>query len=162
MKTLMNSTADGWMREAIRLARLHMLARDGGPFGAVVVRREEIIARGWNRVTSANDPTAHAEVVAIRRACRKLKTFQLRDCILVSSCEPCPMCLSAAYWARVNRVIYGATRQDAARAGFDDDVIYREISRPLSRRRLPLRQLLGAEAAGIFAEWLALAEKTPY
>ena len=109
-----------FMREAIRLSLLKMQSGQGGPFGAVVVRRGQIIARGWNRVTSANDPTAHAEVMSIRAACRKLKTFQLADCELYTSCEPCPMCLASAYWARVSRIVYANTRDEAAAIGFDD------------------------------------------
>ncbi len=109
-----------FVREAIRVARVRMLQGRGGPFGAVVARNGVIVARGWNAVTSGNDPTAHAEVVAIRRACRALGTFSLAGCVLYASCEPCPMCLAAAYWARVDRLVYAATRDDAARAGFDD------------------------------------------
>src|SRR5580692_457276 len=112
---------DELMRAAIRLSRTKMRANCGGPFGAVVVCHGEIIARGWNRVTSANDPTAHAEITAIRAACRKLKTFQLKDCELYTSCEPCPMCLAAIYWARLKRVYYANTRDDAAGIQFDDD-----------------------------------------
>ena len=143
-----------FMRAAIRLSRDKMRRGDGGPFGAVVVRDGKIIARGWNRVTSANDPTAHAEVNAIREACRKLKTFQLDDCELYASCEPCPMCLAAIYWAN--------TRRDAARIGFDDDWIYREVGRTAGRRQIPARQLLRAEALKIFAEWQAKPDKIRY
>ena len=130
------------MREAIRLSRQKMQAGAGGPFGAVVVRNNEIIARGWNRVTSANDPTAHAEVTAIRAACKKLRTFQLDDCELYTSCEPCPMCLAAIYWARFQKVFFANSRKDAAQIQFDDDLIYREVARPISRRRIPMTQLL--------------------
>lgn len=150
------------MREAIRLSRIHMQRGAGGPFGAVVVCDGKIIARGWNCVTSANDPTAHAEVMAIREACRKLQRFQLADCELYSSCEPCPMCLAAIYWARMKKVYYANARRDAAKIGFDDDLIYREISRPLSRRRLPMRQLLRGEGAAVFAEWRLKANKVTY
>jgi len=150
------------MREAIRLARLHMRAGRGGPFGAVVVRRGEIVGRGWNRVTSAQDPTAHAEVVAIRAACRRLDTFKLDDCELYTSCEPCPMCLAAIYWARLRRVFFANTRRDAARIGFDDDLLYREVARPLARRSLPMRQLLRTEALAVFAEWTAKPDKVRY
>jgi len=124
------------MREAIRLSLEKSQENCGGPFGAVVVREGEIIGRGWNQVTSKNDPTAHAEVMAIRAACKKLNTFQLDDCELYASCEPCPMCLSAIYWARIRRVFYANTRRDAARIKFDDDLIYREISRPMARRKI--------------------------
>jgi len=150
------------MRAAIRLARTKMRANCGGPFGAVVVRRGKIIARGWNCVTSANDPTAHAEVTAIRAACRKLKTFQLADCELYTSCEPCPMCLSAIYWARIRKVYYGNTRRDAARIQFDDDWIYREVGRPIARRKIAMRQLLRPEALLVFTEWEAKPDKIRY
>ena len=150
------------MREAIRLSLEKSRGNCGGPFGAVVVRQGEIIGRGWNQVTSKNDPTAHAEVVAIRAACKKLKTFQLADCELYTSCEPCPMCLSAIYWARVRRIFYANTRRDAARIRFDDDSIYREISRPMARRKIPMRQLLRAEALKAFAAWEAKTDKVLY
>src|SRR5882724_13400267 len=122
------------MREAIRLSLSKMRGGCGGPFGAVVVRKGKIVGRGWNQVTSTNDPTAHAEVSAIRDACKKLKTFQLDDCELYTSCEPCPMCLSAIYWARFKKVYYANTRKDAAKIQFDDDLIYREVARPISGR----------------------------
>jgi len=150
------------MREAIRLSRQKMQTGAGGPFGAVVVRQGKIIARGWNRVTSANDPTAHAEVTAIRAACRKLGTFQLADCELYTSCEPCPMCLAAIYWARFRRVYYANSRRDAARIKFDDDFIYREVARPVAQRKIPMTQLLRAEALKVFAEWAAKPDKIRY
>ena len=150
------------MREAIRLSLEKSRENCGGPFGAVVVREGEIIGRGWNQVTSKNDPTAHAEVVAIRAACKKLETFQLADCELYTSCEPCPMCLSAIYWARIRRVFYANTRRDAARIKFDDDLIYREISRPMARRKIPMRQLLRPEALKAFAAWEAKTDKVRY
>ena len=150
------------MREAIRISVAKMRGDHGGPFGAVVVRKGKIIGRGWNRVTSTNDPTAHAEVVAIRDACRQLKTFQLDDCELYTSCEPCPMCLSAVYWARLKRVYYGNTRKDAARIAFDDDFIYREVSLPISSRKIPMKQLLREEALAAFVEWKNKADKIPY
>jgi len=151
-----------FMRAAIRLSQAKMRAGCGGPFGAVVVHQGRIIARGWNRVTSANDPTAHAEVTAIRAACQKLKTFHLADCELYTSCEPCPMCLAAIYWARLKRVYYANTRRDAAHVQFDDDWIYREVARPLARRKIPMRQLLRAEALAVFAEWEAKPDKILY
>ena len=151
-----------FMLEAIRLARGKMRRGDGGPFGAVVVRRGKIIARGWNRVTSANDPTAHAEVTAIREACRKLKTFRLDDCALYASCEPCPMCLAAIYWARIKTVYFAATRRDASHAGFDDDWIFRELSRPASRRKISIKQLLRTEAQKVFVEWKCKPDKIYY
>ncbi len=151
-----------FMRAAIRLARAKMRANWGGPFGAVVVRDGRIIARGWNCVTTANDPTAHAEIMAIRAACQKLRTFQLADCEIYTSCEPCPMCLAAIYWARLRKVYYASTRRDAARIQFDDDWLYREMARPLSRRKIPMRQLLRAEALTVFAEWRDKSDKVRY
>jgi guanine deaminase len=151
-----------FMRAAIRLSRDKMRANCGGPFGAVVVRGGKIIARGWNRVTSANDPTAHAEVTAIRAACKKLKTFHLADCELYTSCEPCPMCLAAIYWARFRKVYFANTRRDAARVQFDDDWLYREVAQPIARRKIPMRQLLRTEALEVFAEWQAKSDKTLY
>jgi len=153
---------DKFMREAIRLSREKMQDGAGGPFGAVVVRDGKIIARGWNRVTSTNDPTAHAEVTAIRAACRKLKTFQLDDCELYTSCEPCPMCLSAIYWARFQKVYYANSRRDAARIAFDDEFLYREVARPVSKRKIPMLQLLRPEALKVFAEWQAKPDKIQY
>lgn len=151
-----------FMRAAIHLARIKMQANCGGPFGAVVVRKGKIIARGWNRVTSANDPTAHAEVTAIRAACKKLKTFRLADCELYTNCEPCPMCLAAIYWARLKKVYYANTRMDAAKIQFDDAWIYREVARPVARRKIPMRQLLRTEALTVFAEWEAKPDKVRY
>ena len=150
------------MREAIRLSVERMRAGQGGPFGAVIVRGNEVIGRGFNQVTSTNDPTAHAEVVAIREACRRLGTFRLEGCDLYTSCEPCPMCLSAIYWARIGRVFYANTRKDAADAGFDDEMIYRELSLPLAERQFQLQQCLREEALPALAEWKAKADKTPY
>jgi tRNA(Arg) A34 adenosine deaminase TadA len=151
-----------FMQEAIRLAREHMLAGEGGPFGCVVVKESKIIGRGWNKVTSAKDPTAHAEVVAIREACRTLGDFKLNGCELYTSCEPCPMCLAAIYWARLDRVLYAGTRADAADAGFDDDFLYREIPRPIEARKLPMAPLLRSEAQRVFAEWKAKPDKVAY
>jgi len=153
---------DQFMAEAIRLSRIKMRTNCGGPFGAVIVRQGKIIARGWNQVTSTNDPTAHAEVMAIRAACRKLGTFELTGCELYASCEPCPMCLAAIYWARLDKVYYGATRRDAARIDFDDALIYREIPKPPSRRLIPAQNLLRSEAVKVFAEWNRKTDKTPY
>lgn len=150
------------LREAIRLSRVRMRQGRGGPFGAVVARDGTIVARGWNAVTSSNDPTAHAEVVAIRRACRKLGTFSLAGCILYASCEPCPMCLAAAYWSRVDQLVYAATRDDAARAGFDDAFIYDEVPLMPEARSLRTDHLLRAEAVAVFEEWLAKPDRVPY
>jgi guanine deaminase len=151
-----------FMREAIRISFTKMNAAFGGPFGAVVVRNDRIVGRGWNCVTSSNDPTAHAEVVAIRDACARRKTFHLSGCDVYTSCEPCPMCLSAMYWARVERVYYANTRRDAARIGFDDAFIYREVKLPLSRRKIPMKQLLRADAIAAFEAWQAKADKIRY
>ncbi len=151
-----------FMREAIRLSIQEMRRGQGGPFGAVVVRKGRVVGRGWNQVTSANDPTAHAEVVAIREACRRLKTFQLDDCDLYTSCEPCPMCLSAIYWARFRRVFYANTRKDAARINFDDDFLYREVALPIRRRSLVMKQLLAKEALAAFTEWARKPDKVLY
>jgi len=151
-----------FMQEAIRLAEEGVRGNRGGPFGCVVVRQGRVIARGNNQVTSTNDPTAHAEVTAIREACRVLGTFQLPDCELYTSCEPCPMCLSAIYWARIPQVYYGNTRADAAAIGFDDDFIYGQIPLPPSARTVKMEPLLREEAQGAFAEWTAKADKVRY
>jgi len=151
-----------FMRAAIRLSLKKMRRGQGGPFGAVVVWRGKIVGRGWNRVTSTNDPTAHAEVTAIRDACRRLKTFRLEDCEIYTSCEPCPMCLAAIYWARIGRIFYASARRDAAAIGFDDDLIGREIARPVSRRKIPMRQLLRGKARKVFQEWRDKPDKVPY
>ena len=151
-----------FMREAIRLSIQMMRRGQGGPFGAVVVRKGKIVGRGSNQVTSTNDPTAHAEIVAIRAACKRLKTFQLDDCDLYTSCEPCPMCLSAIYWARLGHVFYGNTRQDAARIDFDDDLIYREVALPIGKRTLKMKQLLHDEALAAFTEWQRKTDKVLY
>jgi guanine deaminase len=151
-----------FMREAIGLSVQAMRRGRGGPFGAVVVRKGRIVGKGWNQVTSANDPTAHAEMVAIRHACRRLKTFRLDDCELYTSCEPCPMCLSAIYWARLKTVYYANTRQDAAAIEFDDDFIYRQVALPVAKRALPMKQLLRKEASAAFAEWKSKPDKVRY
>lgn len=151
-----------FMREAIRLSIQMMRRGQGGPFGAVVVRNGKVVGRGFNQVTSANDPTAHAEIVAIREACQRLKTFQLNDCDLYTSCEPCPMCLSAIYWARLANVFYANTRKDAAKIDFDDDFIYREVALPIRKRTLKLKQLLHDEALAAFAEWQQKTDKILY
>ena len=150
------------MREAIRLSVTQMKAGYGGPFGAVVVRNGEIIARGFNQVTSSNDPTAHAEVDAIRKACSILQNHQLQDCDLYTSCEPCPMCLGAIYWARFRKVYYGNTKSDAAGVGFDDQFIYDELEKPLSERSIPMEQLLPDEALEGFKEWTQNENKIKY
>ena len=149
------------MREAIRLASANV-ENGGGPFGAVIARGGEIIATGVNRVTANCDPTAHAEVSAIRAAAQKLGTFNLSGCEIYSSCEPCPMCLGAIYWARLDRLFYGNTKADAARIGFDDAFIYKELALPLSERTLRAEQILGKEAIATFEAWEQKTDKTPY
>jgi tRNA(Arg) A34 adenosine deaminase TadA len=151
-----------FMREAIRLADEGMRGARGGPFGCVIVRRGEVVGRGSNRVTSTNDPTAHAEVTAIRDACAKLQTFQLGDCELYTSCEPCPMCLAAIYWARIPTVFYGNTRQDAAAIGFDDDFIYRQVPLAPEDRAIAMKPLLQDEAIATFRGWTAKTDKVRY
>lgn len=150
------------MRRAIALSRAHMEAGEGGPFGAVIARDGRIIAEGTNAVTSSNDPTAHAEVTAIRRACAALGSFKLEGCTIYTSCEPCPMCLGAIYWARLSRICYANDRRDAAVIGFDDEFLYREIPLPPDRRSIPTERLLGAEARGVFEAWAAKPDKIPY
>ena len=150
------------MRKAITLSLSKMRLNQGGPFGAVIVRKGKIVGRGWNRVTSTNDPTAHAEISAIRDACSRLKTFQLVDCELYTSCEPCPMCLAAIYWARLKNVYYANTRKDAAKIAFDDDLIYQEVAAPISRRKIPMKQLLRSEALKVFSEWKTKSDKIAY
>jgi len=150
-----------FMRQAIALA-LENIRNGGGPFAALVVRDGAVIAAGANRVTATNDPTAHAEIVAIREACSKLGTFQLDNCEIYTSCEPCPMCLGAIYWARPARIYYAATASDAAAAGFDDAFIYDEIQTQPIERRIPMTEMQRSEALVIFQAWLAKSDKTPY
>ncbi len=150
------------MQRAIELARKGMDSNSGGPFGAIVVKGGEIIGEGWNRVTSTNDPTAHAEIVAIRQACSRLNSFQLDDCVIYASCEPCPMCLGAIYWARPAAVYYACTREDAARIGFDDEFLYEEIRKPNDRRRLQMISLMREEALEVFRGWLEKPDKILY
>lgn len=150
-----------FLREAIALAEAS-IDEGGGPFGAVVVRDGEIIGRGSNRVTRDNDPTAHAEVLAIRDACRQLGDFQLSGCVLYVNCEPCPMCLAAAYWAHLDAVYYAADATDAAEAGFDDVLIHHELVLSPSQRRLPMQQALRGDAKATFTRWLELEEKQEY
>ncbi|MDF1615408.1 nucleoside deaminase [Desulfurivibrio dismutans] len=146
----------------IALAEETMSRREGGPFAALVVREGEIIGRGWNRVTSANDPTAHAEVEAIRDACAHLKDFSLAGCTLYVNCEPCPMCLAAAYWAGIEAIYYAADRHDAAAIGFADLHIYEELARPSAARQLPTRQLLRDQALPLFKKWQEMPDKILY
>ena len=148
--------------EAIRLSVEKMEANEGGPFGAVVVRDGEIVGRGWNRVTSTNDPTAHAEVVAIRDACSRLKTFTLVGCEIYTSCEPCPLCLAAIYWSRLDRIYYAATCADAASAGFDDLNFYGEIRKPVAGRSIPMEQAMRKEALVALQAWVNKADRIRY
>lgn len=155
-------TVEALMREAIRLSDEKMQAGYGGPFGAVIAKRGQIIATGYNQVTSHNDPTAHAEIVAIRSACATLKHFNLSGCEIFTSCEPCPMCLSAIYWARLDRIYYANTREDAAQIGFDDALIYQEVCMPVSERQIPAHQILHAEALAAFRDWEKKTDKIQY
>ena len=150
------------MSRVIELSRESMNSMNGGPFAALVVQGTKIISEGTNSVTLWNDPTAHAEVVAIRRACTALKTFQLTGCDIYSSCEPCPMCLGAIYWARPRAVFFAGDRTDAAKAGFDDAFIYDELLVPPQKRSIPMVQMMREKAARVLAEWKAKPDKTRY
>lgn len=150
-----------FMRRAIALSRANVAA-GGGPFGAVIVRAGEVVGEGANRVTASNDPTAHAEVVAIRDACEHLGTFSLAGCEIYSSCEPCPMCLSAIYWARLEGIWYANTKLDAAAIDFDDHFIYDEIAKSPRHRAIPMREVLREEALEAFRDWSASSNRTPY
>ena len=150
------------MLEAISLSRNGCQNNEGGPFGCVIVKGDAIVGRGNNRVTSSNDPTAHAEVVAIRDACKNLNTFQLDDCEIYTSCEPCPMCLGAIYWARPKIVYYANTRKDAANIGFDDSMIYEEMSADLDKRKIPIIALGREDALKIFQDWENKTDKITY
>jgi len=151
-----------YLREAVQLAHEHMRAGAGGPFGALVVRDGEIIGKGWNRVTSHNDPTAHAEVSAIRAACEKVGDFSLAGSVIYTSCEPCPMCLGAIWWSRIDVVYFASTRDDAARVGFDDAALYREVSLALPDRQLPLLRYALPEAEDLMNAWMQKDDKIPY
>lgn len=153
---------DRFLREAIGLSRKKMQSGEGGPFGAVVVRDGQIVGTGWNRVTSTNDPTAHAEICAIRDACERIENFSLKDCDIYSSCEPCPMCLAAILWARIERIFFAAGCEDAAKAGFDDGNFYEEVSNPIAERSIVMQQHLRDEANEVFLEWIRKEDKTLY
>jgi guanine deaminase len=152
---------DEFMRRAIRLS-LENVKKGGGPFGAVIVKDGKVISSGTNNVTAKNDPTAHAEIDAIRRAAKNLKNFDLKGCELYTSCEPCPMCLSAVYWANISRIYYGNTKKDAAKIGFKDDFIYHEIDKPMSKRKLKITQHLRDEALMSFEMWDMKTDKVKY
>jgi tRNA(Arg) A34 adenosine deaminase TadA len=151
-----------FMIEAIALSLNGIKQNDGGPFGCIIVKGEEVVGRGNNKVTSLNDPTAHAEIVAIRDACKNLNTFQLDDCEIYTSCEPCPMCLGAIYWARPKVIYYANTRQDAANIGFDDSMIYEEMNTEAGKRKIPVIQLGRDNAIKIFSEWEGKEDKMKY
>lgn len=152
----------GFLAEAIRLSIEKMQAGAGGPFGAVIVRKGEVVSRGWNQVTSTNDPTAHAEMVAIREACRTLDTFWLGDCEIYCNCEPCPMCLAAIYWSGIPKLHYAATAADAATAGFADAYIYHELLSPPAARNLHMEQAMRVEALAAFKLWEEKPDKVEY
>ena len=150
------------MNEAIQLAKQGMQNNEGGPFGAVVVKDNQVVGRGHNRVTSVNDPTAHAEVCAIREACKNLDTYRLEGCEIYTSCEPCPMCLAAIYWAHVDKIFYACTRKDAASIGFDDDFLYKEINLIPAERKIHADQIMQHEAYEVFKQWMEKVDKMPY
>ena len=158
----MSNNHDKFMQAAIDLSIKGMTNNEGGPFGAIVVKNGEIVGRGNNKVTSSNDPTAHAEVTAIRDACKNLNTFQLNGCVIYTSCEPCPMCLGAIYWARPDKVFFACTKKDAANAGFDDDFIYREIELAFNKRSVVFEQLMREEAQLAFDKWKEKEDKKGY
>jgi guanine deaminase len=151
-----------FMARAIQLSIENVHFERGGPFGAVIVRDGAIVAEGTNQVTSTNDPTAHAEVLAIREACKKLNVFDLEGCEIYSSCEPCPMCLGAIYWARLSRIYFANTGTDASKIGFDDSLIFRELALPLSQRKIPMIQMMREEASAAFQAWEDKPDKTQY
>lgn len=156
------SREENFMAEAIELSRKGIESNEGGPFGCIIVHGDEVVGRGNNMVTSTNDPTAHAEVVAIRDACKNLGSFQLTDCEVYTSCEPCPMCMGAIYWARPKVVYYANNRSDAAAIGFDDSFIYDELSCDLHQRKIKIIPLLREEAITVFQKWKSKADKIEY
>ena len=157
----MHNLSKNFMLRAIELSMIS-LKEDGGPFGCVIVKNNEIISEGFNEVTNKNDPTAHAEIVAIRNACNKLNTFNLKGTQMFTSCEPCPMCLSAIYWSHIDKIYYGNNRKDAAKIGFDDSYIYDELLIDLNKRKIPLEQINEKEAIKAFEEWEVKTDKTVY
>jgi len=150
-----------FMKRAIELS-IESVNKGGGPFGCVVVKDEIIVSEGSNKVTSTNDPTAHGEIVAIRNACKKLNTFSLTRCELYSTCEPCPMCLSAIYWARINKIYYANTRKDAQKIDFDDSLIYSEFQKDIDKRKIPMIQMMRNEALKAFELWDKKKDKVKY
>ncbi len=162
---LLNKMADNdkkFMQRAIELAKIGVEQNLGGPFGCVVVKEGRVVGEGNNRVTSTNDPTAHAEIIAIREACKSLNSFQLDGCTIYTSCEPCPMCLGAIYWARPEKVFFACTRDDAAEIGFDDDFIYEELVKANTERELVLLNMMRDEALEVFRDWSAKTDKIEY
>ena len=150
-----------FMKKAIELS-IQNIKNNGGPFGCIIVKENKIIAEGVNRVTFNNDPTAHAEIIAIRNACKKLNTFNLEKCELYTSCEPCPMCLSAIYWSHIDKIYYGNSRLDASKIGFDDDFIYNELNKDLSSRKIQMKQISQKEAKKAFLDWDKKIDKVEY
>ncbi len=150
-----------FMKRAIELS-IQNIKNNGGPFGCIIVKENKIIAEGVNRVTFNNDPTAHAEIIAIRNACKKLNTFNLEKCELYTSCEPCPMCLSAIYWSHIDKIYYGNSRLDASKIGFDDDFIYNELNKDLSSRKIQMKQISQKEAKKAFLDWDKKIDKVEY
>ena len=150
-----------FMKRAIELS-IQNIKNNGGPFGCIIVKENKIIAEGVNRVTFNNDPTAHAEIIAIRNACKKLNTFNLEKCELYTSCEPCPMCLSAIYWSHIDKIYYGNSRLDASKIGFDDDFIYNELNKDLSSRKIQMKQIYQIEAKKAFLDWENTIDKIEY
>ena len=156
------NTLEEWMRKAITLSLEGSSQGKGGPFGAVIIKNNQIIGQGYNQVTSTHDPTAHAEIVAIRDACRNMQHFHLEGCILFTSCEPCPMCLGAIYWAKISHIYYANNREDAAKIGFSDDFIYKEFDKSIEQRNIPTEQFLREEALEVFKRWENDRNKIPY
>lgn len=156
------NTSETFMKKAIELSQVKMEQGCGGPFGAVIVQNGQIISEGWNKVTSSNDPTAHAEVEAIREASKKLGRFDLSDCEIYTSCEPCPMCLSAIYWAKISKIYYANTKEDAAAIEFADDFLYKELVRSRQERSIPMQRLLEKEALRVFEIWNNKIDKVSY
>lgn len=156
------STNTDYMKRAIELSKINMEKGQGGPFGAIIVKDGKIIGEGWNKVTSSNDPTAHAEVEAIRQACKNVSNFDLNGAEIYTSCEPCPMCLSAIYWARISKIYFANTKKDAAKIQFDDDFIYQEIPKDMNQRKIPTTQILRDEALQVFEAWENKSDKVKY
>ncbi len=151
-----------FMKRAIELSKISLEKNSGGPFGSVIVKNQKIISEGWNQVTSTNDPTAHGEIIAIRNACQKLNSFKLTGCEIYTSCEPCPMCLSAIYWADIAKIYFANNKEDAQNIGFNDNNFYEEIQKDTFQRHIPVERLLEKEAKKIFQMWVNKIDKIPY